>query len=289
MSNLKWELKKLARENHNSGMGTLNNRVRIFSQVSDQLRKLGYNQMNFRALKAKHVNALVKQWQSENITAGTMKNRLSHIRWWAKQINASHKIPNNTALGIDKRIYVTNINKAIALTQTHLDKVNDPLLKLSLRLQNEFGLRREEALKFNVYLAQQKHSIILKDTWCKGKRSREISITTELQKVLLADIKKEVGKASLIPINKQYVYQMNQYANTVRKDVIGIEKGHGLRHNYAQNRYKALSGNECPVRGGMRQKSMNKEERQFDKAIRLQISKELGHAREQITSIYLGS
>ncbi len=50
-----------------------------------------------------------------------------------------------------------------------------------------------------------------------------------------------------------------------------------------------MSGNECPVKGGRCQREMSKEEREFDRLIRLQISEELGHSREQITSIYLGS
>ena len=103
----------------------------------------------------------------------------------------------------------------------------------------------------------------------------------------LAEYLREYGNNSLIPAHLQYKHQLNIYKNTIPK--IGLGKGHGLRHNYAQIRYKDLSGNECPVKGGKRQKEMSKEEREYDRKVRLQISEELGHAREQITSIYLGS
>ena len=100
-------------------------------------------------------------------------------------------------------------------------------------------------------------------------------------------IKREYGNNSLIPAHMQYKQQLNRYKNTIPK--IGLGKGHGLRHNYAQIRYKELSDNECPAKGGRHKRDMSKEEREFDRQVRLQISKELGHAREQITSVYLGS
>ena len=71
---------------------------------------------------------------------------------------------------------------------------------------------------------------------------------------------------------------------------IGLgNKGHGLRHQYAQERYKELTDKNCPVCGGKSQREMSKTERAIDKGARLKISAELGHSREQITSTYLGS
>ncbi len=128
--------------------------------------------------------------------------------------------------------------------------------------------------------------IILKAGWCKGGRSREIPITTKEQRNLIDQIKHEFGNSALIPPHLQYKHQKDLYKNTIPK--IGLGKGHGLRHNYAQTRYKDLSGNKCPANGGRHQRELSKEEREYDRQIRLQISAELGHAREQITAIYLG-
>ena len=212
---------------------------------------------------------------------------MAHIRWWAGKTRAAHKIPTNDELGIDKRIYVTNDNKAVQLTQEHLNQVDDPNIKVSLQLQAQFGLRREESIKFNAHYADQGDKITLKASWCKGSRSREIPIVTKEQRTLIDQIKREYGNNSLIPAHRQYKHQLNIYKNTIPN--IGLGKGHGLRHNYAQTRYKDLSGNECPVRGGKCQREMSKEERDYDQHIRLLISEELGHSREQITAIYLGS
>ncbi len=52
---------------------------------------------------------------------------------------------------------------------------------------------------------------------------------------------------------------------------------------------KSYQATNAQQKGGRHQRGMNKEEREYDRQIRLQISEELGHSREQITSVYLGS
>jgi len=67
-----------------------------------------------------------------------------------------------------------------------------------------------------------------------------------------------------------------------------ISRIHGLRHGYAQRRYEELTGWKCPACGGPSQKSLSVEQRLIDRSMRLTISSELGHVREQITTVYLG-
>jgi hypothetical protein len=192
----------------------------------------------------------------------------------------------NDQLGIEHRVFVAEQTKAVVLTPEHLAAIDDTYIKDSLRLQAAFGLRREESMKFNPHVADKGSHLELKGSWCKGNRSREIPIRTPEQRDLI-DRLKATYAASLIPADRQYVDQLNRYIKAVPAS--GLGKGHGLRHHYAQQRYKELSGNECPVRGGLHQKSMNTEQRETDRLVRLQISAELGHAREQITAVYLGT
>jgi len=44
------------------------------------LREAGFRQMKSSSLNGKHVQALLERWQRENLSAGTIKNRLSHLR-----------------------------------------------------------------------------------------------------------------------------------------------------------------------------------------------------------------
>lgn len=287
MSNLSWQLRELQKHNKDGSFSTQQSRKESLSLVAKQLKELGYNQFQLRSLKPKHVEKLVEKWKAEELAIGTIKNRMTHVRWWAGKVNKPQVVPSNDELMIENRVYVTNETKAVVLKDDHLSKIDDLNLRDSLKLQAAFGLRREESMKFNAVYADKGSHLELKGSWCKGSRSREIPINTAEQRQLVDALKSKYGNASLIPAERRYVDQLNIYKNVVPNS--GLGKGHGLRHNYAQTRYKELSGNDCPACGGQRQKDMTEEQRESDRKVRLQISAELGHAREQITAVYLGS
>jgi integrase len=103
---------------------------------------------------------------------------------------------------------------------------------------------------------------------------------------LLEEAKAFAGKGSLIPIEKSYKQQIDRFKYQCAK--AGIDHVHGLRHAYAQQRYLELTERECPARGGLKSKELTKDQKANDREARLTISRELGHEREQVTSIYLG-
>jgi integrase len=63
-----------------------------------------------------------------------------------------------------------------------LDKVRDAHVRMSLELQQAFGLRREEAIKFIPSFADRGDHLVLKASWTKGGRERTIPIRTEAQR-----------------------------------------------------------------------------------------------------------
>ncbi len=70
-------------------------------------------------------------------------------RWWAQKIGKPFALPEgNGRLGIENRTYVQGQGKQTALDPDKLAQVKDEHLRLSLELQAQFGLRREEAIKF---------------------------------------------------------------------------------------------------------------------------------------------
>jgi len=118
------------------------------------------------------------------------------------------------------------------------------------------------------------------------KRGRDIPIKTDEQRALL-DVAKAMSKGgSMIPANLSYVQQQKKYEYQCIK--IGLSKAHGLRHTYAQKRYQELTNMPCRVQGGLRIKEMTGQQKETDKYARSIITKELGHGRLEVTSIYLG-
>ena len=295
MKKLEHKILQICNRNRDGSHATQANRKAILCMCVEQLGQAGYkvNELKPHDLKGRHINALVKCWQNDGVSVGTMKNRLSALRWLAEKIDNKGLIKSNDELGVGKRQYVTNENKSINLTDVNkadLSKLS-PHVALSVELQKEFGLRREEAMKFQPSYAlagfppATADKIMIKPSWSKGGRYREIPITNDRQRELLGRVQALAGNGSLIPADKSYRQHKNTFEYETR--LAGIGQTHGLRHLYAQNRYYELTGILCPAVGGVRE--LTPHEKELDQQARQQISNELGHGRLQITGVYLGS
>lgn len=287
MDDLTYTLRQLCQRNRDGSHNTQADRMRSLSLAARQLREAGFRQMKASSLKGKHVQALLDRWQGEGLSSGTIKNRLSHLRWWAEKISKAGILPaDNAQLGVAERRYVTNISKARELG-TGLEQVTDAHVRMSLQLQAAFGLRREEAIKFQPSYADRGDHIALKGSWTKGGRERTVPITTTEQRDALHAAHRLAGTGSLIPANKTYIQQRHVYDGQCK--AAGLSHMHGLRHQYAQSRYETLTGRPPPAAGGPLATELSPTQRIEDRHARQIISRELGHERVQITAIYLGS
>ncbi len=242
--------------------------------------------MHATSLKPKHITALVEHWIANGITPGTLRNYMADIRWWAEKIGKTSIMhPSNEHYGIPPRDH-TPKNKAQCLTEDKFLQIENEYVRMSVRLQQAFGLRREESIKFRPSYADQETFIRLKGSWTKGGRPREIPIAESSQRELLDQVRAFVGSGSLIPPESLYKHQLNRYHHFVER--AGLHNLHGLRHGYAQRRYLKLTGWYPPSAGGLKSKELTKIEQQIDQEVRLKISRELGHNRIEITRVYLG-
>lgn len=286
MDDLTFTLKQLCRRNRDGSHATQADRLHSLTLAARQLGEAGFRQMRATSLKGRHVEALVGRWQAEGLSAGTMKNRVSHLRWWAEKIGKGGVIPaDNTKLGIPQRQFMINGSKAQELGD-RLDRVTDAHVRMSLQLQQAFGLRREESIKFQPRHADRGDHIVLKGSWTKGGRERTVPITTPEQRTVLDHAHALAGAGSLIPAYLTYIQQRHVYDGQCK--AARLSNMHGLRHRYAQQRYEVLTGWKSPAAGGPAVKQLTPEQRLFDLEARQQISRELGHERIQITAVYLG-
>lgn len=254
--------------------------------MADDLHGLGFHLPEARSLKGKHVTALVAHWKTTGISDQTIRNRLTWLRWWAHQVGKTGLLPKaNDTYGLAERGRFSG-NKARRLDAGDLARISDERVKLALKLEAAFGLRREEALKFRPVIADKGDRIALKASWCKGGRYREIPLTHEKQRALLDEVRATVGDGSLIGAGQNYVQALKNYENQLLK--AGHGGGHAHRHAYAQYRYKQLTGWSCPAAGGPTVDRMTPAQAARDRAARLEISHELGHGRLDVTDTYLG-
>jgi site-specific recombinase XerC len=282
---LQHSIKQVLFRSNESSHTSRDDRYTILMKFAADVVASGNKLRHVHGLKSKHVQAVIKRWQDQHLTSGTLKNRLSALRFLAEKIGKTNIIPSNTELAIPARVSKPRINRAIK--NPDFSTISNPYVLISLQLQRVFGLRREESLKIRPHLADHGNLLVLQPSWCKGGRGRNISIQNDDQRYWLEQAKALVEKSnSLIPPNKSYIQQREVYDKQVNN--AGIRNPHGLRHAFAQALYKELTGWEAPINGGPTAKELTAEQKKKDHEARMIISESLGHGRLQIVKNYLG-
>lgn len=285
MDALAFDLKNLALRAGEGSYLTRAQRHRGLQLVARELAGLGYRLPGAASLKPKHIQALVSGWKAAGLSAGTLKNRMSWVRWWAASVRKTSVLPrDNGALGIESRTTFAG-NKA---RTTPLAKASalPAWMQLALRLQMGFGLRLEESLKFRPGTADQGQFVAMQASWCKGGRARAIPLAHPRQRDLLDEVHDLAGDGSLIPTGMSYIQARKALERATWG--LGIRNLHGHRHWYAQWRYEALTGRKAPAAGGATYENLTRADQAADYRARLAISRELGHNRIEITDAYLG-
>jgi hypothetical protein len=282
---LDWQLKQLCFAHKEGSYATQHDRQAMLELIGKELREAGYKKMTPSSLKPKHVEFLVKTWKGNELSPGTIKNRLSAVRWWAAKVGKPAIIPRtNKELGVDERGRVATESKGKALSDVMLKKVSNEYVSASLRLQEAFGLRKEESIK--IFPNASKRGVLC-ITKSKGGRARTLEIRTNKQKAALDNAQRVAGGGALIPPSLNYVEQLNIFKGVT--SAAGICNVHGFRHFYAQERYKSIMGSEASINGGAKRSEMSPNDKTLSDAARMLISQELGHGRIDVIAAYLGS
>lgn len=285
MDALAFDLKTIALGNCEGSFLTRSQRHRGLQLMARELRALGFKLPAASSLKPRHVEALLTHWKTARLTAGTLKNRMGWLRWWAAKVRKPNVVTrDNGSTGIENRT-AFNGNRAHI---THGEKLQglSERIQLVLRLQMAFGLRLEESLKIRPSQADKGDLIALQSSWCKGGRARSVPITHDRQRALLNEVNAFCGDGSIIPEGQRYI----DFRREVEKTTwgVGIRNLHGHRHWYSQWRYRTLTGRDCPAAGGATYERLSRADRASDYRARMQISSELGHGRLSVTDTYLG-
>lgn len=286
MRKLNWHLKVLCDRNRDGAYATQAARRHTLQLVANQLHELKFRRIaHCNNLQAKHVHALVQHWSEQGISNDTLKNRLSHLRWVAEKTNNKPLVKTNEEYGIERRVFVGR-NRSLVFSDERIHRIQHPHVRCAALLQREFGLRREEALKFRPSIAHYGKCIKIHPSWAKGGRGREVPILVNSQEEVLRLAHATAQSNSLIPDDKSY----RQFVKIFEKEMhaAGLGKSHGARHHYAQMRYEQLTGFACVANGGLKPSQMLEDDKQHDAAARQLISRELGHERKQIVAVYLG-
>lgn len=312
----KTELSKIIAEHNkltvkgdrNVSTRTRNARIEALYAGFKELRELGYKIENPRNFREVHMKALVAHWEERGLSPATIQNRISFFRIFSEWIGKGNMIKKSemycSSPEVVKRSQVAQEDKSWSAKGIDIPNL---LLQIEayskhaaaqLLMINAFGLRRNEALCFKPnlnWLMTERDGMgyIRVRDGTKGGRERIIMVETEQQRHALLYAKQVAGKQKNASICYPYItleQAVQRYNYIMRK--FGITKadlgvtGHGLRHQYANDRYEKLSGMRSPVRGGNKQSVKDKD---ADIDARYQVSEELGHSRLSVTAAYYGS
>ncbi len=287
MRDLNWDLLQLQRRAGEAGShGTRRDRSYALAQMANALHDLGHRGLRAEGLKPRHVEALVRHWRDGGLSDATMMNRMAHLRWWADRVGKGGMVRPNADYGMRPRSHVSDGTRRRDLDAERLARVRDAHVRMALRLQAAFGLRREEAIKLSPSHADRGDRILVKASTAKGGRPREVPVRTGAQRRLLDEARRLAGGGALIPPGRNYAEQRRVYEAQTR--AAGLDRSHGLRHAYALDRYEGLTGWKAPAAGGPARSRLGDRERRVDAAARLRISRELGHGRLEIVRRYCG-
>lgn len=205
---------------------------------------------------------------------------------------------------LPQRSAVSKTSKAVIESQILAFKFSLPYrLRILSELQLNFGLRFEESAKANpkVWFQEAKRSGVIKIVaGTKGGRPRTLNVARPEDFSLLESAAKLQGKHhSLVPGNLSYAAFRRFAYRQLNGTGVYRTTFHQLRHTYAQDRYRAITGFPCPVSTGNSKKThraaMRLEHKlssldylELDRTARQSISEELGHCRLSISSAYVG-
>lgn len=234
--------------------------------------------------------------KTRNLSAATALNYLSAVNRIMQEARGDNQVRvTGREAALEARQLVAKSYKGLADTSTA-----NPRQLAIFELSRTLGLRFEEASKLDLFRAEKeafqgKIKII---AGTKGGRARIVPATAAAKQAI-KQAQEVAQNRYLIPENSSYrQHQLSMYKN--------FTNYHAGRHEYANSRYLELMtqagiATQSPVlttdredgqlwRDYLAQKHQitPAEAREIDRSVRLQISQELGHNREEVLNSYIG-
>lgn len=280
------------------------------------LHALGFKIKNPYCLGGRHIRALMEDWTAPQprsrrrpLSAATIQNELSHLRTFADWIGKPGLVlPAESYVADPARVArrcVATSDRSWPARDIDPDALieeisaYDAWVGAELHVARAFGLRVKEAVMLQPRSAEKSRSQavdasgpagpyleVIRGT--KGGRLRHVPIDTPAKRAALDAAKALVAEDSqyLADPARSLKQNLDRLHNVMKRfgvtrRALGVTP-HGLRHGYAGDRYETLARVPAPVRGGAATDAA------ADERARLQVAEELGHARVQIASAYLG-
>jgi integrase len=286
-----------------------------FGFFGDLRAQTTYRRVEPRRLRAAHVDAMAAVWAERGLSAGTIATYLSYLRTWCQWTgrppqtvrDAAHYYGEDSPLAHRRQVAERDhgwLAAGVAFAQVRAKiEALCPYVAIQTEFTRLFGARpkearcirpheavipRADALPRDVDPACGATHFLRLDAGTKGGRPRDVPITTDAQRELLARARALVGPGDHLgrPGFSLKANTAHYYAVLAKVGVTNGQLGvtaHGLRHEFGNDAYEQRAGTRSPVRGG------TAADRARDREARAHVSRLLGHNRPAVASCYLGS
>lgn len=267
---------------------------RNFAKFAEFAKGNGVKQMEYitRDLVKNYGQQLAQEVKAGKISSGHAQNQLSSVNSVMRE--ATNDRWQSVRSVKDCNTQTRSDIRTKAPTGRNREQFNNASQALGERekavvvLARELGLRAKEASLLNANAALREASargvVTIRDG-TKNGRGREITLTSTRQTAALQQAALAQGNArAVMPADKNWKQWKENGLRSIRETLqsCGISRLHDLRSSYACERYQKISGYKAPVLGG-------NAPRAADRAARMQIARELGHNRIDITNSYVGA
>lgn len=282
---------------------TQRERKQIILLAFAQLWLHGFRIQNPVSLGGRHVELLAKYWQQSGLAPSTLHTRMSALRVFARWVKKDGLVKSNesyfspeviarSGIATTNRAWLPNGIDPLAIIKKAREI--DERLGLFLALMYFFGLRVKEALEFRPLHSLIENGIAIEiREGTKGGRLRHVPLNTPEQ---LAVFQWACAIAEKSPNGRlrwpdmtwrqaqNHFYHLLRNRLKISRKEVGVT-AHGLRHGYAQAKYRQLTGLPTPIEGG----ALGMIDRDTHQVANISVSRTLGHSRTAVTSMYYGS
>ncbi|MDG4813189.1 integrase domain-containing protein [Hydrogenovibrio sp. 3SP14C1] len=289
----------IAIKRHYESFSSISTVSKRWNQFVDYVKDRGIRRMEH--IEVEHIREYGQTLVDKGYSPASQQNYISAVNIVLEEARGDREVRINPTEVAESRILVASQNLSTPKHEhEHVIEVLDHRVATLLELQRSFGLRFEESAKLDAKTALEQakqNNTITIEYGTKGGQKREITLSHDYQIEVLANAAEiQQDDRSMIPGKQTYIEFKHEAYNEIRNLEINF---HGERHAYAQKRYLEITNHIAPIEDQDREerwiphlaKQLGIEERQareLDSAARLQISKELGHHREDVVSAYLG-
>ena len=280
----------------------------------------GYEPTHLLKLRNKHFVVVIRDWEAQGLTGGTMQARYSVFVWVCTSLRKTDCLPEDPASVLDDpsrwrvdtvtREEKTPSSKGINTERLFAEIAREhPEVAIQLRAQEVFGLRTKEAVRIHPHESDRGDYLLI-TKGSKGGRPRTIpffdfqaDFDLDVGDVVVWDVRENADKRALIEEMKRATvpgrsliprqYTLAQWLDKVRDvaEKCGLTSSdlgstpHGLRHEYLCRRAEAISGLSRALR---RAEPLAGRDLIRDRVARQIVAIDAGHHDTYTTDVYYG-